>query len=74
MQQMKPCARCEQELPEAFFDSADSMFCKRCNEEVNRLLRKKYGIIQAAHFRAKLRYNSKLLKQRMRGHTAGAGG
>jgi len=74
MQQMKPCARCEQELPEAFFDSTDSMFCKRCADEVNRLLRKKYGIIQAAHFRAKLRHNSKLLKQRMRGHTASTSG
>lgn len=63
MQQLQPCARCEQELPEAFFDSADAVFCKRCNEEVNRLLRKKYNIIKAAHFRAQLRHSTRQVQQ-----------
>lgn len=65
MQQLKPCARCEQEIPEAFFEGKDAVFCKRCAEEVNDLLAKKYSIIEAAHFRAQLRLRSKKLKQRL---------
>lgn len=65
MQPLKPCARCEQELPEAFFEGKDAVFCKRCTETINELLRKKYSIIEAAHFRAQLRLRSKQLKQRM---------
>ena len=65
MQPLKPCARCEQELPEAYFEGKDAVFCKRCTEQINELLQKKYSIIEAAHFRAKLRLRSKQLKQRM---------
>jgi hypothetical protein len=65
MQKMQPCARCEQELPEACFDSSEAVFCKRCNEEVNRLLRTKYNIIKAAHFRARLRHSTRVLQQQM---------
>lgn len=73
MQAMQPCARCEQELPESFFDAPDSMFCKRCNKEVTELLRKKYNIIEAAYFRAQLRHSAKKLKRRYGGQSAGAG-
>lgn len=65
MQPLKPCARCEQELPEAYFEGKDAVFCKRCTENINELLQKKYSIIEAAHFRAKLRLRSKQLKTRM---------
>lgn len=65
MQAMKPCARCEQELPESFFDHADAMFCKRCNREIQEVMRKKYNIIEAAYFRAQLRHSSKKLKKRL---------
>jgi hypothetical protein len=66
MQPLKPCARCEQELPEAFFDSRDAMFCKRCNDEVNDILRSKYSIIEAAHFRAQMRLSTKRAQDRMK--------
>lgn len=59
MQQLKPCARCEQELPEAFFEGKAAVFCKRCAEEVNEILAKKYSIIEASHFRAKYRIRIK---------------
>ncbi|MGB1287449.1 MAG: hypothetical protein ACPG7F_13000 [Aggregatilineales bacterium] len=65
MQQMKPCARCEQELPESFFDADDSMFCKKCTGEVTDIIRKKYSVIEAAHFRAGLRLSSRKLKDKM---------
>ena len=65
MQPLKPCARCEQELPEAYFEGKDAVFCKRCTEQINELLQKKYSIIEAAHFRAQLRLKSKQLKQKM---------
>lgn len=65
MQAMRPCARCEQELPEAFYDTPDSHFCKRCSREVTELLRRKYTIIEAAHFRAQLRRRSRVLQQRL---------
>lgn len=65
MQPMKPCARCEQELPEAFFDDNESMFCKRCTNEVTEIIRQKYSIIEAAHFRAQLRLSSRKIKRKM---------
>ncbi len=65
MQPLRPCARCEQELPEAFFENADAMFCKRCNHEVQEILRRKYSVIEAAHFRATLRHSTRKLKQRI---------
>jgi len=63
MQKMQPCARCEQELPESFFADDDAMFCKRCQQEVNELLKKKYSIIEAAHVRAQLRKASRQFKR-----------
>lgn len=63
MQKMQPCARCEQELPESFFHDDDAMFCKRCQAEVNDVLRKKYSVIEAAHIRAQLRRSYQELKQ-----------
>ena len=66
MQPLKPCARCEQEFPESFFDSKESVLCKRCNEEFNTILRKKYNIIETALLRAKLRRSHKNLTNRMK--------
>lgn len=74
MQRMQPCARCEQELPEAFFDNPTAMFCKRCTHEINEILRKKYSIIEAAHFRAQLRHTSRRLKKRGTAIAAAAAG
>jgi hypothetical protein len=65
MQKMQPCARCEQELPEAFFDSFTAPFCKRCTHDVTDILRRKYNVIESAHFRARLRHSSRLLKRRI---------
>ena len=65
MQPLKPCARCEQELPEAFFDRDDSMFCTHCTAEINELLNKKYSIIEAAHFRAQMRRSRRMLEKRL---------
>lgn len=65
MQKMQPCARCEQELPESFFETEDSMFCKKCTGEVTEIIRKKYSVIEAAHFRAQLRRSSRKLKKKM---------
>jgi len=59
MQPLKPCGRCEQELPESFFETPDTMFCKRCMAEITDLLKQKYSIIEAAHFRAQLRHSSR---------------
>jgi hypothetical protein len=65
MQALKPCARCEQELPESFFEARDAMFCKRCDEEITAILRKKFTIIEAAHIRAQLRHSTRKLQQKM---------
>jgi cytidine deaminase len=65
MQKMQPCARCEQELPESFFPTRMMLcFCKRCQAEVNELLRKKYSVIEAAHIRAQLRRTYKQLRKK----------
>ncbi len=55
MPKLKPCARCELELPETQFETPDSMFCKTCTEEMVEIIRSKYNAIEAALFRAKLR-------------------
>ena len=65
MQALKPCARCEQELPEAFFEGKDAVFCKRCADDIQDILRRKYSVIEAAHFRAQLRLRSKEIKQKL---------
>lgn len=62
--QLKPCARCEQELPLGLFDDPDDMFCKLCTKEVNKILKKKYGVIRAAHIRAQMRLKSRQLRER----------
>lgn len=74
MQPLKPCARCEQEMPESFFDHRNAMFCKRCNEEVSELLRQKYNVIEAALFRARLRRSTKVLKDKLKTHEVAAVG
>lgn len=59
MTKLKPCIRCEQELPPSAFSDGESVFCKECTEEVVNIVRSKYSAIEAAYFRAKLRRRSK---------------
>ncbi len=59
MSELKPCARCELELPAAAFPDASADYCTRCTEEIVSIIRSKYSAIEAAHFRAKLRRRSK---------------
>jgi predicted amidophosphoribosyltransferase len=61
---MKPCSRCEQELPESSFFQHDDPYCKRCTREVNKIMEHKYSVIEAAYYRAKLR---RVMKQRLSG-------
>lgn len=65
MQALKPCARCEQELPESFFNHPDDLFCKRCTVEITEIVRSKYNVIEAAHIRAQMRRSSKKLQTRI---------
>jgi hypothetical protein len=53
--QLKPCGRCEHELPITRFEHVDDMFCRECTAEVVDIIGKKYNAIEAAIFRAKLR-------------------
>ena len=64
MPKLKPCARCEEELPLSAFDSPDAPFCQRCMDEVIEIARNKYGIIEAAHLRAQLRHRVKARLQK----------
>ena len=57
--ELKPCIRCESELPPAAFDRSDSVFCKNCTEEIVSIVKSKYNAIEAALFRAKLRRQSR---------------
>ncbi len=59
MTELKPCVRCEQELPPAAFSDGETVFCKDCTEEIVGIVRSKYSAIEAAHFRAKLRRRSR---------------
>jgi hypothetical protein len=52
---LKPCGRCERELPPASYDHEDAMFCKQCTREISKILSQKYNAIEAAVIRAKLR-------------------
>ena len=61
MPKLKPCARCERELPYSDFLHPSAPFCKVCEKEAVAITRHKYSIIRAAHFRAKLRYKTKKL-------------
>ena len=54
MTELKPCVRCEQELPPSAFSDPENVFCKDCTEEIVNIVRSKYNAIEAAHFRAKL--------------------
>ena len=56
---LKPCSRCEQELPPSAFSEPDSPYCAACTEEIVAIIRSKYNAIEAAHFRAKLRKRSR---------------
>ncbi len=67
MLQSKPCARCEHELPLSDFDHPNSIFCKTCTQEAMVIIRRKYSIIEAAHFRAKLRQKTKHLGAKVGG-------
>ena len=66
MPELKPCVRCEQELPPAAFSDPDSIFCAACTEEMVGIVRSKYSAIEAAHFRAKLRRRSKDAMEELR--------
>lgn len=59
MTELKPCMRCESELPLSAFDSSESMFCKDCTKEIMEIISNKYNAIEAALFRAKLRKNTR---------------
>ncbi len=66
MPDLKPCVRCELELPEAAFDTAEAVFCKTCTDEIVGIIRSKYNAIEAAHFRAKLRRRSREAMEELR--------
>ena len=64
MSKTRPCPRCERELPLSEFDHPKATYCKACAEELSTIVRKKYGIIASAHFRAKLRQQTRHLHER----------
>jgi len=64
METVRPCARCERELPLSRFKRPDTPFCKTCEKEAAAIIRRKYNIIRAAHFRARLRHKTRQLRAR----------
>lgn len=66
MTKLKPCIRCESELPAAAFDRSDSIFCKNCTKEIVSIIKSKYNAIEAALFRAKLRRRSHAVMDELR--------
>ena len=66
MMTLKPCSRCEQELPPSDFSEPDSLFCAACTEDIVAIIRSKYNAIEAAHFRAKLRKRSRAALDELR--------
>ncbi len=66
MPELKPCVRCELELPFSEFPHPESAFCKACTEEIVNIIRTKYSTIEAAHFRAKLRRRSREAMEELR--------
>ena len=66
MTELKPCVRCEQELPPSAFSDLENVFCKDCTEEIVNIVRSKYNAIEAAHFRAKLRRRSRDAMEELR--------
>ena len=65
MSETRPCPRCERELPLSEFEHPQATYCVTCAEELSAIIRKKYGIISAAHFRAKLRQQTRRLREQM---------
>ncbi len=57
--ELKPCVRCESELPLSDFPHPESAFCNSCTNEIVNIIRTKYNAIEAAVFRAKLRRSSR---------------
>ena len=66
MAELKPCMRCEQELPLSAYEHTDSIFCITCTEEVVDIIKNKYNAIEAALFRAKLRQRTRNLPEELR--------
>lgn len=66
MTELKPCVRCESELPLVDFPHPESAFCNKCTEEIVNIIRTKYNAIEAAHFRAKLRHRSREAMEELR--------
>ena len=66
MTELKPCVRCESELPPADFPHPESAFCNNCTDEIVNIIRTKYNAIEAAHFRAKLRRRSREAMEELR--------
>ncbi len=66
MSELKPCVRCESELPVSEFPHPESAFCKNCTDEIVNIIRSKYSTIEAAHFRAKLRRRSREAMEELR--------
>ena len=66
MTELKPCVRCETELPPAAFPHPESAYCNDCTEEIVSIIRTKYNAIEAAHFRAKLRRRSREAMEELR--------
>lgn len=66
MTELKPCVRCEQELPPSAFSDAENVFCKECTEEIVGIVRSKYSAIEAALFRAQLRRRSRAAMDELR--------
>lgn len=66
MSELKPCVRCESELPYSEFSHPESAFCQDCTEEIVSIIRSKYSTIEAAHFRAKLRRRSREAMEELR--------
>jgi len=64
--ELKPCVRCEQELPPSAFSDPENVFCVDCTEEIVNIVRSKYSAIEAAHFRAKLRRRSRDAMEELR--------
>lgn len=64
MRTLRPCARCEEELPESAFESPKAAYCRHCAHEMDEMVRTRYHIIETAYFRAQLRRKTRDLKVR----------
>ncbi len=66
MSELKPCVRCESELPLSEFPHPESAYCKNSTDKIVTIIRPKYSTIEAAHFRAKLRRRSREAMEELR--------